>query len=875
MATTLEKPEPRVAADPRATSRCSARRATRTCRWPRFTRRPSSATRASLPPKDRSSCAPARTPAARPRTSTSSTSPTSHDEVWWGGFNQPISEERYDALKAQFMDHMNKREVFVQEGFVGADPRYRRALRAYTETAWASIFCGQPLHPPRGRRSGRLQAELHDHRCAPFRADPAARRHAQRDGHPGPPCQAGDPDRRHAVRRRDQEGRVRDHELPPAGRGRAADALVGQRRQRTATWRSSSACRAPARRPFQRDPERILIGDDEHGWSDDGVFNFEGGCYAKTIRLSHIYEPDIYSTTQRFGTILENVDIDPDTRELNLDSDKLHGEHARRLPAATSSATAPTSGMAGHPSTIIFLTADAFGVLPPISRLTRDQAMYHFISGYTAKLAGTEVGVKEPSATFSTCFGAPFMPRHPSVYAEMLGERMDRYDVPVWLVNTGWTGGPYGAGGERMNIAQTRQMVRAALNGRLDDVPDEDATRSSASRYPTTCPDVPTEVLWPRDTWADKDAYDRQAQQAGGNVRRELPPVRGRRGRSRSATPARSPADRPDLTANCNRGALAEAGSGRRGRRCQRGRMTPQSASCTPRTIPASGSFSRGIARLDIQRQLTDRREGTFEGFIDRADGENIWWFDDTDGDEFGRWMVDAVQRRRTPTRRRRAGSVLQHRPGARPIAGRGRWLDGRTAVSIHVVRAGRLRAPKIYAQRAGDVAGRHVGRRGLLCFHHSEHGDTRHPALRVVDMDGATVGELWDGPGLGLESSGFSRVPGDERVLVTARARRSQAPADLVAALRGDARHPARPAGRGRRRVVSRRHAPCWSSTSTPAAQRCTATTSKGSAWSRSADPAGRHRRGRRPARRGRLVPVERLGDVTARCARLAAASS
>jgi phosphoenolpyruvate carboxykinase (ATP) len=261
------------------------------------------------------------------------------------------------------------------------------------------------------------------------------------------------------------------------------------------------------------DPERVLIGDDEHGWSDDGVFNFEGGCYAKTIRLSHIYEPDIYTTTQRFGTILENVDIDPVTRELNLGSERFT-ENTRAAFPLHFIGNSSEHGMAGHPSTIIFLTADAFGVLPPISRLTRDQAMYHFISGYTAKLAGTEVGVKEPTATFSTCFGAPFMPRHPSVYAEMLGERMDRFNVPVWLINTGWTGGPYGTG-ERMNITWTRQMVRAALSGALNKV----QTRTDPTfgfEVPVSCPDVPTDVLWARDTWIDKDAYDAAARKLAG-----------------------------------------------------------------------------------------------------------------------------------------------------------------------------------------------------------------------------------------------------------------------------------------------------------------------------------------------------------------------
>jgi phosphoenolpyruvate carboxykinase (ATP) len=256
------------------------------------------------------------------------------------------------------------------------------------------------------------------------------------------------------------------------------------------------------------DPERSLIGDDEHGWGDDGVFNFEGGCYAKTIRLSPMYEPDIFATTKRFGTILENVALDPKTRQLDLDSDRIT-ENTRAAYPLEFIGNADPTGMAGQPRNVVLLTADAFGVLPPIARLSHDQAAYHFISGYTAKLAGTEVGIKEPKATFSACFGAPFMPRHPGEYAAMLIERLARWNVPVWLVNTGWTGGPYGTG-ERMNIDYTRQMVRAALNGLLDDVP----TRTDPIfnvEVPTSVPDVPSEVLDPRATWQDKAAYDAQA----------------------------------------------------------------------------------------------------------------------------------------------------------------------------------------------------------------------------------------------------------------------------------------------------------------------------------------------------------------------------
>jgi phosphoenolpyruvate carboxykinase (ATP) len=256
------------------------------------------------------------------------------------------------------------------------------------------------------------------------------------------------------------------------------------------------------------DPLRSLIGDDEHGWGGDYVFNFEGGCYAKTIRLSPMYEPDIFATTKRFGTILENVDIDPVTRLLDLDSEKIT-ENTRAAYPIDFIGNADPTGIAGTPRTVVFLTADAFGVLPPISRLTREQAAYHFISGYTAKLAGTEIGVKEPTATFSAGFGAPFLPRHPGVYAHMLMDRLEQHDVPVWLVNTGWTGGPYGVG-ERMDITHTRNMVRAAINGDLADAPTV-VDPIFGLRIPTAVPGVPREVLVPRGTWRDGARYDAMA----------------------------------------------------------------------------------------------------------------------------------------------------------------------------------------------------------------------------------------------------------------------------------------------------------------------------------------------------------------------------
>ncbi|HEY5519116.1 MAG TPA: phosphoenolpyruvate carboxykinase (ATP) [Candidatus Limnocylindrales bacterium] len=435
--------------------------------------------------------------------------PDAHDGVWWGGFNTPISQERYDALRQRFIDHMNKREVFVQDAFVGADKRYQRAVRAYTETAWASIFVDNLFIRPGAADLKGFTPNFTIIDAPSFKADPA------RDGTRSATVILVNLAKQeiliggteYAGEMKKGAFGIMNYRLPAEGVLPMHSSVNVGRDGDVAIFFGLSGT---GKTTLSADPERILIGDDEHGWSEEGVFNFEGGCYAKTIRLSHIYEPDIYSTTQRFGTILENVAIDPATRELNLDSEELT-ENTRAAFPLNFISNSSEHGMAGHPSTIIFLTADAFGVLPPIARLTRDQAMYHFISGYTAKLAGTEVGVKEPSATFSTCFGAPFMPRHPSVYAHMLGERMDKHDVPVWLINTGWTGGPYGVG-ERMNITWTRQMVRAALSGALEGVPMR-KDPIFGIEVPTRVPDVPTEVLWPRDTWANKEAYDARARQ--------------------------------------------------------------------------------------------------------------------------------------------------------------------------------------------------------------------------------------------------------------------------------------------------------------------------------------------------------------------------
>jgi phosphoenolpyruvate carboxykinase (ATP) len=261
------------------------------------------------------------------------------------------------------------------------------------------------------------------------------------------------------------------------------------------------------------DPQRGLIGDDEHGWSDRGIFNFEGGCYAKVIKLSKEAEPQIWDASRRFGTILENVVLDPATREMDFD-DMSYTENTRSSYPLSFIDNAIPSGQAGHPKNVVMLTADAFGVLPPIARLTPEAAMYHFLSGYTAKVAGTEKGVTEPKATFSTCFGAPFLPLNPNVYAKMLGERIAKHQARVWLVNTGWTGGPYGVG-SRMKIAYTRAMITAALGGQLDAVKYQKDPIFNLD-MPTTCPGIPDSVLDPRSTWPDKGAYDQQAKKLAG-----------------------------------------------------------------------------------------------------------------------------------------------------------------------------------------------------------------------------------------------------------------------------------------------------------------------------------------------------------------------
>jgi phosphoenolpyruvate carboxykinase (ATP) len=433
--------------------------------------------------------------------------PSSAAKIWWGDVNRPIAEEHYDRLRARLVAHCAEVDLYSQDCLIGAHPDHQRSLRVFTETAWASIFARNLFRRPTSEQLAAFRPNF-TIICVPsFKADPetegtrsenAILLHLKR-------MEVIIVGTEYAGEIKKSAFTVMNYLLPDEGVLPMHSAVnVGEAGDSVVFFGLSGT----GKTTLSADPKRSLIGDDEHGWGEDGVFNFEGGCYAKTIRLSSIYEPDIFSTTKRFGTVLENVDVDPVTRELDLDSERFT-ENTRGAYPLEFIGNADPTGMAGHPRNLVLLAADAFGILPPISRLTHAQAAYHFLSGYTAKLAGTEVGVKEPSATFSTCFGAPFMPRQPGEYARMLVERMERWGAQAWLVNTGWTGGPYGTG-ERMNINHTRSMVRAALDGRLDDVPTV-TDPIFGVQVPTHVPDVPDEVLEPRGTWPDPAAYDVQA----------------------------------------------------------------------------------------------------------------------------------------------------------------------------------------------------------------------------------------------------------------------------------------------------------------------------------------------------------------------------
>jgi phosphoenolpyruvate carboxykinase (ATP) len=428
--------------------------------------------------------------------------------IHWGAVNRPIDEATFDQLHADMMAYLRNKDVFALDAWAGTDPQYRLPIRVVTEFAWHNLFARNMFLPeddPARRVAHRPEFTVID---APnFRSDPS--RHGTRSDvfifvHFGRKLVliGGT---HYAGEIKKSIFTILNYRLPLEGvLSMHCSANIGSDGD-TALFFGLSGT---GKTTLSSDPRRRLIGDDEHGWSDTGVFNFEGGCYAKVIKLSAEAEPQIYATTRRFGTVLENVVVDADTRMLDLDSAE-YTENTRGSYPITFIDNAELSGRGGHPTNIIMLTADAYGVLPPIARLTADGAMYHFLSGYTARVAGTEKGVTEPKAAFSTCFGAPFLPLNPNVYAQMLGARIARHQARVWLVNTGWTGGPYGVG-HRMKIAHTRAMITAALTGQLDGVAYDRHPVFNID-VPTTCPGVPDSVLNPRNTWPDAASYDEQA----------------------------------------------------------------------------------------------------------------------------------------------------------------------------------------------------------------------------------------------------------------------------------------------------------------------------------------------------------------------------
>jgi len=434
--------------------------------------------------------------------------PSSDGHVHWGSVNRPIDEEKFAALHRDMMAYLQDKELFALDAWAGTDPVYKLPIRIVNQFAWHNLFARNMFLPEDDaakRAEHRPEFTVID--APQFKSDPA--KHGTRSDvfifvHFGKKLVliGGT---HYAGEIKKSIFTILNYTLPRQGvLSMHCSANIGAKGD-TALFFGLSGT---GKTTLSSDPQRRLIGDDEHGWSDSGVFNFEGGCYAKVIKLSAEAEPQIYATTKRFGTILENVVMDPDRRTLDLDDASLT-ENTRGSYPIEFIDNAEMSGRGGHPTNIVMLTADAYGVLPPIARLTPDAAMYHFLSGYTARVAGTEKGVTEPKATFSTCFGAPFLPLNPNVYARMLGEKIAKHQARVWLVNTGWTGGAYGVG-NRMKIAHTRAMITAALTGQLDNVGYQKHPNFNLD-MPTSCPGVPAGVLDPRSTWPDAAKYDEQA----------------------------------------------------------------------------------------------------------------------------------------------------------------------------------------------------------------------------------------------------------------------------------------------------------------------------------------------------------------------------
>lgn len=434
--------------------------------------------------------------------------PSTSDNVWWGQYNRPYSREKFDELFSRLQGFLQGRDLFVQDCYGGSDPAYRLPVRIITEFAWHSLFARNMfLKPATNEEYRRHVPEFTVIAVPSFKSFP------QMDQTPAETFIVINFDQRvciigntgYAGEIKKSVFTVLNYLLPLEGvMTMHCSANVGSAGD-TALFFGLSGT---GKTTLSADPNRGLIGDDEHGWSDTSVFNFEDGCYAKVIGLSSTAEPEIFATTGRFGTVLENVVYDPVTRSIDFDDDTLT-ENTRASYPLNFIANAVPSRMGGHPKNIVFLTCDASGVMPPIARLTPDQALYHFISGYTAKVGGTEIGLgSEPEITFSACFGAPFMVHHPAFYANLLKLKIERYQAKCWLVNTGWVGGPYGTG-KRISIRHTRNLLNAALGGKLDDV-EYYTDPIFGFEVPKTCPEVPESVLYPASSWSSPEEYTRK-----------------------------------------------------------------------------------------------------------------------------------------------------------------------------------------------------------------------------------------------------------------------------------------------------------------------------------------------------------------------------
>ncbi|WP_462250032.1 phosphoenolpyruvate carboxykinase (ATP) [Ekhidna sp.] len=430
------------------------------------------------------------------------------ESVWWGNINIPFTEENFDKLYQKMVKFIEDKKVYVREAYAGADKTHRLRVRVINTMAWHNLFAYNMFLRPEQYKVEEFDPNF-TILCVPeFKADPevdgtrqsnfAIINFTKRMILIGGTAYSGEM----------KKGifSVLNYMLPHEENvlSMHCSANMGIEDKDTAIFFGLSGT---GKTTLSADPNRLLIGDDEHGWTEQNVFNFEGGCYAKVIDLTEEKEPDIYNAIQ-YGAILENTRFKDGSREVDYENSSVT-ENTRASYPLHHIRNAMDPSIGGIPKNIFFLTCDAFGVIPPIQRLSKGQAMYHFISGYTSKVAGTEAGVTEPEPVFSACFGAPFLPLHPTKYAEMLGEKMDKYDVNVWLINTGWTGGPYGVG-NRISLKYTRAMITAALNGKLDNVGYRTHSIFGAE-IPTTCPDVPSEILSPRETWKNDTAFYEKA----------------------------------------------------------------------------------------------------------------------------------------------------------------------------------------------------------------------------------------------------------------------------------------------------------------------------------------------------------------------------